>query len=626
MPKYFTTLLLLFSSFSLWAQFDLEAFVPANYDKQEVYIPMRDGTRLFTAIYTPKDASPDLRYPILMKRTCYSVRPYGEDEYATTRLGPSPTLVREGYIFVHQDVRGRWMSEGKWTNMTPHLDQKAGDEDVDESSDTYDTIEWLLENVAHHNGKVGQWGISYPGFYAAAALPDAHPALKAVSPQAPIADFYFDDFHHNGAYTLGYFRATSVFGIQKTQPVDTPWYTLFDKPTNDGYRFFMDMGPLSNGDRYMSGDNFFWNELKSHPNYDDFWQKRNLLPHLKDIGPAVMVVGGWYDAEDLYGPLNIYRTIEETSNNYNTLVMGPFGHGGWSREKGHHLHHQIYFGDSIAAFYQRNIEARFFHHFLKGPGDGETGLPEAYLYDTGLKHWEQFAQWPPLSAQKTAFYLHPQGELSTQIPGAGAPFTAYVSDPNQPVPYTADIPGSFGFTPRNYMSEDQRFATRRPDVLSFETPVLDSATTLSGDIEVKLWVSTTGEDADFVVKLIDVYPPDEPNTPYTPEHVELGGYEQMVRSEIMRARFRNGFESPEPIVPGEIVPIEFRLQDVLHTFKPGHRIMIHIQSSFFPAFDRNPQTWVENIFEAEEGDFQAQTHRVYHTARYPSRLIFQVTI
>ncbi|MEM9986953.1 MAG: CocE/NonD family hydrolase, partial [Bacteroidota bacterium] len=415
-------LLCLLQALASFAQVDLDRYVPAHYEKQEVYIPMRDGTRLFTAIYTPKDASDQQRYPILMKRTCYSVKPYGPDQFATTRLGPSPTLIQDGYIFVHQDVRGRWMSEGTWTNMTPHQRDKSSGQ-TDESSDTYDTIAWLLRELKFHNGKVGQWGISYPGFYAAAALPGAHPALKAVSPQAPIADFYFDDFHHNGAYTLGYFRATPVFGIQKTAPVDTAWYTLFDKPTDDGYRFFQELGPLKNGDRYMSEDNFFWRQLKEHPNYDSFWQERNLLPHLNDIQPAVMVVGGWFDAEDLYGPLNIYQTIEQNSQNYNTLVMGPFGHGGWAREKGHHLHHQIYFGDSIATFYQRNVEARFFDHFLKGPANGETGLPEAYLYDTGQKAWREFEAWPPPSAREHDFYLHPGGKLSPQAPGEEKAFS-----------------------------------------------------------------------------------------------------------------------------------------------------------------------------------------------------------
>ncbi len=620
-----TLLLLLLAGWApLRAQSDLASYIPAHYDKQEVYVPMRDGTRLFTAIYTPKDASTEKPYPILLKRSCYSVKPYGPDTFMVRGLGPSETLVRAGFIFVHQDVRGRWMSEGTWTNMTPHLPDKSSPQDVDESSDGYDTIEWLLENVASHNGRVGQWGISYPGFYAAAALPGAHPALKAVSPQAPIADFYFDDFHHNGAYTLGYFRATPVFGVQKTQPVDTAWYSLFDKPTEDAYQFFMDMGPLKNGDRYMSADNFFWRELKTHPNYDAFWQRRDLLPHLQDIRPAVMTVGGWFDAEDLYGPLHIYRSIEQTSNNYNTLVMGPFGHGGWTREKGHHLHHEIYFGDSLATFYQREIEARFFRHFLKEAGDGDTGLPEAYLFDTGAKAWTQWETWPPAQAREVDFFLHPGRTLSLQKPLTGLPYSAYVSDPNQPVPYTQDIPGSFDFTPRNYMSEDQRFADRRPDVLTFQTPVLDSTLTLAGEIEVELWVSSTGEDADFVVKLIDVYPPDEPNTPHTPAHVSLGGYQQMVRSEIMRARFRQSFERPEPLVPGEIVPVCFKLQDVLHSFGPGHRLMVQVQSSWFPAFDRNPQTWVDNIFEAEAADFQAQTHRVYHTGKYASKIRVRV--
>ncbi|MEO0473968.1 MAG: CocE/NonD family hydrolase [Bacteroidota bacterium] len=614
-----TTLVCLFffSLSSLTAQsVDLATFIKQNYTKQETYIQMRDGTRLFTAIFTPKDATEDNQYPILMKRTCYSIAPYGVDAFPETRLGPSPTLTKDKFIFVLQDVRGRYMSEGRFTNMTPHIPKKKKKKkDVDESTDTYDTIDWLLANVSFHNGRVGQWGVSYPGFYTTAGSINAHPALKASSPQAPIADFFFDDFHHNGAYTLGYFWNTPLFGIQKDGPQNTSWFKFFERPTLDGYQFFMDLGSLKNADKYYGEENFFWQELSSHPNYDEFWQKRRIIDHLKDVKHAVMVVGGWFDAEDLYGPLNTYRSYEDNNpGTYKTIVMGPFGHGDWAREKGHHTHHHLYFGDSISTWYQRNIEAKFFNHFLKGAGDGNTGLPEAFMYNTGLKKWEEHSSWPPKTAETKSMFLRPDGNLNGESAGSDA-FSEFVSDPAHPVPYTWDVPGSFGITMRNYMSEDQRFASRRPDVLVFQTEILGEDMTLSGPLDVNLQVSTTGTDADWVVKLIDVYPDDEPNTTYTPAHVSLNSYQQMVRSEIMRSRFRNSFEKPEPLTPNEITPINFKLQDVNHTFKKGHRIMVQVQSSWFPAFDRNPQKYVPNIFEAEETDFIKATHRVYGNSK-----------
>jgi uncharacterized protein len=603
---------------------DIAAFVRANYTKQELYIAMRDGVKLFTSIYTPKDAGADKTYPIMLNRTCYSVGPYGENAYRGGNLGPSETMVREKYIFVFQDVRGRYMSEGTWTNMTPHIPNKTSKDQVDESSDTWDTIDWLTKNLPHNNGRVGQWGISYPGFYTTAGAVEAHTALKASSPQAPIADFFFDDFHHNGAYTLGYFWNTPLFGIQKTEPTTKDWFAFFDRPTPDGYDFFMGLGSLKNASKYYGPENFFWQELSSHPNYDEFWQKRNILQHLKDVNHAIMVVGGWFDAEDLYGPLETYKTIERNNPNaYNTIVMGPFGHGDWARERGHHMHHQVYFGDSIATFYQKEIEARFFNHFLKGEGEGQPQLPEAYMFNTGKKTWEQFESWPPQNSKQTSLYFHANQQLSSTPPTSEG-MVEFVSDPAKPVPYTQDIPGSFQITPRNYMSEDQRFAASRPDVLVFQTEPLEADMTLSGEILAKLFVSTTGTDADWVVKLIDVYPGDTPNDAYTPGHVALGGYQQMVRSEIMRSRFRNSFETPEPMVPNKVTPIDFRLQDVNHTFKKGHRIMVQVQSTWFPLFDRNPQKFVPNIFEAADTDFVKATHRVFISPDAPSQLVVDV--
>lgn len=604
-------------------------FIRNNYQKYEYQIPMRDGTKLFTAVYVPKDASKDKKYPFLMQRTCYSVAPYGVERYPN-RLGPNKFLMREKYIFVYQDVRGRWMSEGTWTNMTPHIPNKSkkNKSQVDESSDTFDTIEWLLKNVAYNNGRVGQWGISYPGFYTIASAVEAHPALKASSPQAPIADFFFDDFHHNGAYMLSYFIATTVFGYAPPQPTDKAWYNdKYVRPnTPDGYQFFLDLGSLKNASKYYKEDNFFWQELSNHPNYDEFWQKRSILPHLKNFKHAVMTVGGWFDAEDLYGPLNIYKTLERNNPNmYNTLVMGPFGHGDWARETGHHRHNHIYFGDSISTFYQREIESTFFRHFLKEKGDGKTGLPEAYLFDTGKKVWRSFDKYPSAQAQKVQLYLHEDGSLRPdQAPTQAESFSEYISDPKKPVPYTENLRSMLNFTPRAYMSEDQRFAGRRPDVLVFQTEVLQEDITLGGEILAKLLVSTTGTDADWIVKLIDVYPPNEPNSPHTPEGVFLGGYQQMVRSEVMRGRFRNSFEKPEPFVPNQPTEVTFRLQDVLHTFKKGHRIMIQIQSTWFPLIDRNPQKFVDNIFKAEDSDFIKATHRIYHDARRPSAIEVEV--
>lgn len=602
-----------------------EQYVRENYSKAEYDIPVRDGVKLHTIVYSPKDASPDKKYPFLMQRTCYSVAPYGADKYPP-RLGPSPALMRDKFIFVYQDVRGRYLSEGTWTNMTPHIDQKKGNNDVDEASDTYDTIEWLLKNVANNNGRVGQWGISYPGFYTTASALAGHPALKASSPQAPIADFFFDDFHHNGAFTQGYYLTFPVFGIKPPKPTTDSWFVgeMFT-PKPDGYTFNLEIGSLKNFDKYYS-QNFFWQETVNHPNKDEFWKKRDILPHLKGVKHAFMTVGGWFDAEDLYGPLNTYKTLEKNNPSmYNTLVVGPFGHGRWSRETGHTLHNDMYFGDSIATFYQNNIEAKFFKHFLKEAGDGKTGLPEAYLFDTGKKEWKTFDKWPVANAEKRKLYFHSKGKLDFNAPKESKSVTAYVSDPSKPVPYTANYKQMSGFTPFEYMSEDQRFAATRPDVLVFETDILTEDVTLGGEINALLKFATTGTDADFFVKLIDVYPDDEKNHAYMPDpKVVLAGYQQMVRSEVMRARFRNGFEKPEPVVAGKVTDLKFRLQDVLHTFKKGHRIMVQVQSTAFPLFDRNPQKYVENIYKAQDSDFMTAKHTIYHQADAPSSLEVEI--
>ena len=617
-------------------QQDDKEYVKNHYSKREVSIEMRDGIRLHTSIYTPRDTSKT--YPILLKRTPYSCRPYGEDEYPE-RIGPNKYMMEEGYIVVYQDVRGRWMSEGTYDNMRAYIPEKTSDRQTDESSDTYDTIEWLINHVPHNNGRVGTYGISYPGFYATYSTLDAHPALRAASPQACIGDFFFDDFHHNGAYLLSYFRATPVFGTPKNEPTDSVWYRIPDLKTQDQYQFFLDAGPLKNLDRYFTYDaiddpglgsdkgvkDFFWQELTEHPNYDTLWQKKGIIQHLKDIKPSVatMVVGGWFDAEDLYGPLETYKNIEiHNPGNYNTLVFGPWDHGGWSRTTTRNAVGNYYFGDSISDFFQREIESRFFAHFLKGDGNHESGLPEAYVYDTGKRTWSKFTSWPPEGLEKKTFYLSEGQKLSEQGSGEVPPAEKgirFFSDLEHPVPYSEDI--KTVFTPRKYMTDDQRFAARRPDVLVFETEVLEEDLTLAGDILARLQVATTGTDADWVVKIIDVHPPEiEEDNEEMQDHLKMSNYHLMVRSEVMRGRFRNSFSSPEPFVPNQKTAVNIKLQDVYHTFRKGHRLQVQVQSTWFPLIDLNPQTFVPNIFKANEADFRSQTHTVFTS----SAIDFQV--
>ncbi|MDH5398684.1 MAG: CocE/NonD family hydrolase [Cyclobacteriaceae bacterium] len=586
-------------------------YMRQNYDKFEYRIPMRDGAELFTVVYMPKDKT--VKHPVLLNRTCYNASRYADYK---TFGHPSKYLVRDQYILAFQDVRGRYMSDGEFNNMTPNIpgNDKRNKQDIDESADTWDTIDWMIKNLKGNNGKVGMYGISYPGFYTAAAIPDAHPALKASSPQAPISDFFFDDFHHQGAYLQSYTAAFAVFGYQKESLTKDDWFEeeinrFYGDAPEDAYDFHLRLGPLKNITEQYHHDNFFWQQIVDHPNYDDFWQKRNLLPHLKDVKHAVMTVGGWFDAEDLYGPLNIYKTIEKTSPSAaNTLVMGPWAHGDWARENGKSTHNHIYFGDSISTFFQREIERRFFAFHLKGVG--QPGLPEAYMFDTGSKAWKTFDEWPPKNIPPLKLYFGERGQLGVNKPLSEQAVFEYVSDPAKPVPYTSQTEG-LTFTPRRFMSDDQREASRRPDVLTFESEVLSDDVVLAGEILAKLKVSMTGTDADFIVKLIDVYPQDHPNYDHNPDNIIMGGYQQLVRSEVFRGRFRNSFEHPEPFTPNEITEVNVPLQDILHTFKKGHRIMIQIHSTWFPYIDRNPQKYVDNIYKANEEDFIKSTIRVY---------------
>ncbi len=586
------------------------AYIRAHYSKFEYRIPMRDGAKLFASVYVPNQLGAET-WPILLVRTPYDVGPYGLDRYKD-KLGPSAEFEKEQFIFAFEDVRGRYMSEGDFVNMRPHLPGN-GAGDVDESTDTYDTIDWLVKNVPRNNGKVGTWGISYPGFYAAMSAIDSHPALKAVSPQAPIADWFWDDMHRHGAFNLNLaFGFFSTFGKKREAPTSEN-EKPFEWKGADGYQFFLDLGSLANvQETYFHHEIGFWNDIAAHPNYDAFWQSRNILPHLKKVKPATMIVGGLFDMEDLYGPMKIYREIEKNNpGNYNILVFGPWRHGGWVRTEGDKLGHAE-FGFKTSEFYRKEVDLEFFKHFLKG--GPKPDLPEALVFETGANRWRSFDAWPPRELKAKKLFFQDGGRLSFDAPKAAGE-DSYPSDPAKPVPYTMTVGTRWN---PEYMTEDQRFAAWRPDVLVYKTDVLDSDVTLAGPLEADLWVKTTAEDADFVVKLIDVYPAEAPDAEKDPEKARLGGQQMLVRGEILRGRFRDSYENPKPFTPNEATHVAFELQDVMHTFQRGHRILIQVQSSWFPLIDRNPQKWVPNIFEAKAEDFVKATHTVIHSPEKPS--------
>ncbi len=582
-----------------------------QYDNQEKYITMRDGVRLFTSIYTPKDQT--ISYPILLIRTPYNSKP-SKDKY-NIRLTNLTHLLQEKYIIVFQDVRGRFMSEGKFVDVRPFKPNKKRKE-IDENSDTYDTIDWLIKNVDNNNGNVGIFGISYRGFYSTMALPNAHPALKAVSPQAPVTNWFLgDDFHHNGAFFLSdAFSFYSYFGRPRpalTRIKNDP----FQYENEDNYDFFIDIGPIKNVQKKHFGDSIkFWAEMMKHPNYDEFWQERNVLPHLTDIKPAVLVVGGWFDAEDLYGALKTYEAIETQNkeNNQNRLIMGPWFHGQWLKESGENLGN-IHFG-SKTSDYIRDVELRFFNYYLKDKG--KMDVPEASIFISGVNEWRTFESWPPADVEHKNLYLDCNEQLSFVPSKSEACFEEYVVDPNKPVPYTEDV---HMIRTKEYLTDDQRFASRRPDVMVYQTDVLEEDVTIIGPLKVNLFVSTTGTDADYVVKMIDVFPDQVKDYPKNDRHVPMGGYQMLVRGEVMRGKFRNSFEKPEPFLPNQVTEVSFEIPDLAHQFKKGHRIMIQVQNSWFPLVDINPQKFV-NIYEAEEKDFIKATHRIYHDEQRPSSI------
>ena len=597
------------------------ADVSAKYAKREVRITMRDGTHLFTSIYTPRDTTK--RYPAMLMRTPYGVAPYGPDTYPAS-LGPWKAFQDDGYIFVNQDVRGRYMSEGYYQFMTPHIPVKHGPADVDESTDTYDTIDWIVKNVAGNNGRVGTWGNSAPGFFVAAGLPDAHPAHKAAYPSAPMIDWYLgDDRHHNGALTLAQtFNFLSAFDQPRIGPV-TSYPARPSFGTTDGYNFFINAGPNKN----LSPDKLqnrvaFWDTIMAHPNYDAYWQKRSIWKHEKNIKPAVLTVGGWYDGEDPYGPLRLNQSLEEMSaSTPRTLVMGPWTHGAWNRGGDDSLG-VLNFGSKPGQYFRDSIGFPFFSCILKDKCG--AALPKVAAFETGSNRWRTFDAWPPKTALPRTLYLAGGGKLSGDKPTAKDASDSYVSDPAKPVPYTSAL--SFGYYSL-YPLEDQRFATRHPDVLVYKTERLTEDMTIAGPIGVSLHVATTGSDADFIVKLIDVWPDEEPagrGAAAGTTGPRMDGYEQLVKGDVFRARWRRSFETPIAMTPGKPDSVRYDLHDVLHTFKKGHRIMVHVQSTWFPLIDRNPQTFVPNINTASASDFQKATMTVFRGAASASQIQLRV--
>jgi uncharacterized protein len=595
-------------------------FVRENYSKFEYRVPMRDGVKLFTSVYIPKDVFSDARtYPIMLQRTGYSVAPYGIEQYRPA-LGPSELFAREKFIFVYQDIRGRYLSEGDYVVIRPHKPVKSGPKDTDESTDTWDTIDWLVKHLGGNNGKVGMYGISQPGFYATAGMIDAHPALVAVAPQAPVTDYYMgDDSYHNGAFMLAH-RFAFYQGFRAREGSDPelpPASPAFQFGTPDGYDFYLELGSLANADeKYFKHKQPLWNLNVDHTTYDEVWQSRAIWKYLKDIKPAVMLVGGWYDTEDPQGLLRQHYFMQKNGPPpVNMLVMGPWNHGGFSRGEGDRLGN-VNFGSKTAAYYRERIELPFFLYYLKGRG--EAKFPRAYVFQTGMNQWRKFDTWPPASAKPVDLYLDSKGRLSWSRPEQAA-FDEYLSDPNKPVPYVGTLATR---VINSYMTEDQRFAATRPDVLVYKSEVLDHDVTVFGPIQVDLKVSTTGTDSDFDVKLIDVYPGDAPDynatapaaaapgTTAAPVVSNMGGYQQLVRGEPFRGKFRKSFEKPVPFEPGKPDRITFAMPDIAHTFRTGHRIMVQVQSSWFPLTDRNPQKFME-IPKALSTDFVKATQRVY---------------
>ena len=623
--KYFLHALIILISTNLASQSIDESWVKQNYTKKEYQVEMRDGVKLFTAVYAPKNTTE--KHPFLMVRTPYSCAPYGEDKIQSRIYDTHwKEYLKEGYIFVFQDVRGRWMSEGEFVDVRPFNPNKKNKTDIDEASDTYDIAEWLVKHIANNNGNIGVFGISYPGFYSTMAALSGHPAIKAVSPQAPVTDWFMgDDFHHNGVFMLNdAYSFYSGFGQPRPKPTkvgpnEVNYYT------KDNYKFYLETGAIKNFTKLMGDSIKFWTDLMNHPNLDAWWKERDARVGCKNIKPAMLIVGGLFDAEDCYGAWRLYDAVKKQSKETNTrIVMGPWYHGGWLKSDGRFLGN-VRFESSTSSYYQQNIEIPFFNYYLKQKGSIKD-ITGASIFFSGENSWKKFEQWPPLNTINTEFYFVKNGGLS-KIPKSDPTniLTQYTSDPNKPVPYSEDVQTH---RTREYMTDDQRFASRRPDVITFKTDVLDDDLTIAGTVTAKLKVAITTTDADFVVKIIDVFPNGFSYDTLiygvgNGKNYLMDGYEMLVRGEIMRGKYRNSFEKPEAFEPNKITSVSFDLPDIAHTFKKGHRLMVQIQSSWFPLADRNPQQFID-IYHCDDSQFMKSDIKLYHDAENPSSISLPV--
>lgn len=584
-----------------------------DYSKEEIYIEMRDGVKLFTSIYSPKNKKQD--YPVLMIRTCYSVAPYGKDTMPKV-LMHNPDLVASGYIFVKQDVRGRWMSEGHFENTKPPYswDNKKA---TDEVTDSYDTYTWLAKNLKNFNGNIGQYGNSYLGFTSLVASTTNHPNLKAVLAMAPVTNFYFEDFNRYGLYGMNYMPVMDVFGVQKDKPTPNSWYQVGGKSFNtnaehelneDYYNYFLKRRALSNTAEVIDTANFFWKNIKAHPNYDEYRQKRDWIQYLSKSKCATMVVGGWNDEQNLYGILNSFKKMYKDAPESNAkLVLGPWSHGHPKRRDSMYYLGDIFYGYNLAEEYQKNIEFKYFEYHLKGKGKEPSF--KAHVFNTGEKKWVDynFNPFDPKKTETLTFYLSQDGKLSnTKTEGQ----RSYVSDPNTPVPFIEED-DFYIMAPKHYMTDDQRFVSKRPDVLTYVSDPLDEDVKVQGEIKALLQFATDHQDADLYVKVIDVFPMDRIPEKEDLEGVKMNGFQHLVRVGYIRGRYRNSFENPESFKENQKTEVKVPLLEMLHTFKKGHRIMIQVQSSMFPLFDINPQKYVNNIYEAKDEDFEKANHTVF---------------